>query len=373
MAYRRGGGGGGGRRAAPAPAHEEQSTSAFLSQVMGAGLGSPPEKRAREEPPPKPAAARAAPKAATAATKRRRVARGLELPRKFQELAQMFDAIATVADLRARRGEPPLFTAIVAAAANIYGRTGDARADTLASRELGKRINGDHIRQMQVVAEDMIRFIERGRNSTVEVLQPIAEGQPRMNPIALQSRRSRHFRKKLLRITRRHYHRFLEQLPPDARPDHTAATATAWDARFKVDEWVPDIVLPGATAPAAAAAAPAAPAQSAAASSTPATAAPKAKLAAGSADLVTPDPIDMRCAKGDAVEVQYAATWYPAVVRELQAPRVNGPPPRVLVHVHGWDAASDAWEPLASDKLRKQQAGAKAEVRSRQTARPTLP
>jgi len=363
MAYRRGGSGG--RRAAPAPAHEEQSTSAFLSQVMGAGLGSPPEKRAREEPPPKPAAARAAPKAATAATKRRRVARGLELPRKFQELAQMFDAIATVADLRARRGEPPLFTAIVAAAANIYGRTGDARADTLASRELGKRINGDHIRQMQVVAEDMIRFVERGRNSTVEVLQPIAEGQPRMNPIALQSRRSRHFRKKLLRITRRHYHRFLEQLPPDARPDHTAATATAWDARFKVDEWVPDIVLPGAAAPAAAAAAPAAPAQSAAASSTPATAAPKAKLAAGSADLVTPDPIDMRCAKGDAVEVQYAATWYPAVVRELQAPRVNGPPPRVLVHVHGWDAASDAWEPLASDKLRKQQAGAKAEVRSR--------
>ena len=111
----------------------------------------------------------------------------------------------------------------------------------------------------------------------------------------------------------------------------------------------------------------------AAASSTPATAAPKAKLAAGSADLVTPDPIDMRCAKGDAVEVQYAAMWYPAVVRELQAPRVNGPPPRVLVHVHGWDAASDAWEPLASDKLRKQQAGAKAEVRSRQTARPTPP
>ena len=42
------------------------------------------------------------------APKRRRVGQGLVLARKFNELARMFDAVTTVADLRMRRGEPPV-------------------------------------------------------------------------------------------------------------------------------------------------------------------------------------------------------------------------------------------------------------------------
>ena len=48
-------------------------------------------------------------------------------------------------------------------------------------------------------------------------------------------------------------------------------------------------------------------------------------------ELVTPDPVDIRCETGDAIEVQYGSSWYPAVVREMQGARGTGAPPRKLV------------------------------------------
>lgn len=378
--------------------------------------------------------------------KRRRVEQsqgGLVLPRKFTELAQMFDAVTKVADLRLRRGEPPLFSAIVAAAAGVYGKTAD-------DADLGKTIGVEHVQQMQKIANDMIRYVDRGRSSTIEVLRPANESSHRMNPMALQSRRSREFRKRLLRITRRYYQRFLNGLPTDQRPDHDAASAVNWDPRFNPNS-IPDIPLPGApaTRPASAAAAAAAAREGyhegnnwetqvahadkvanrlpgavvrsldaggagtvrAAAAGVggdpgdppPPPASRNAPVAAPTSaaaticgvstpELVTPDPVDIRCETGDAIEVQYGSAWYPAVVQEMQGARGSGAPPRKLltvslarlpssasraaskpcrltsersaraefsglkVHVHGWDAATDAWEPLASTRLRQKQA-----------------
>ncbi len=344
-------------------------------------------------------AARGARGGEDAVPKRRRVEQkqgGLVLPRKFTELAQMFDAVTKVADLRLRRGEPPLFSAIVAAAAGMYGKTAD-------DADLGKAVGVEHVQQMQKIANDMIRYVDRGRSSTIEVLRPANESSNRMNPMALQSRRSREFRKRLLRITRRYYQRFLNGLPPDQRPDHDAASAVKWDPRFNPNS-IPDIPLPSApatrTAPAAAAATAAtvAPPPPPAARSAP-RAAPTAAAATtcgvSTPELVTPEPVDIRCETGDAVEVQYGSAWYPAVVSEMQGARGSGAPPRKLpckvsfarssssaqcralppctcwfasehsacaelsglkVHVHGWDAETDAWEPLASTRLRRQQA-----------------
>lgn len=263
------------------------------------------------------------------APKRRRVGQGLVLARKFNELARMFDAVTTVADLRMRRGEPPLFSAIVTAAANVYGKTAD-------DADGGKNINADHVRQMEKMASDMIRFVDRGRSSTIEVIRPANEGPQRMNPMALQSRRSREFRKRLVRVTRRHYQRFLNRLPPEQRPDHDAASAVTWDPRFDPNS-IPDIPLAGSSAPAAAApaaAAPPAPAAPAAAAARGATIATSGGVAAvascadSTPGLVTPDPVDIRCTTGDTVEVQYGSIWYPAVVREMQGARGSGAPPR---------------------------------------------
>ena len=251
---------------------------------------------------------------------------GLVLPRKFTELAEMFDAVTKVADLRMRRGEAPLFSAIVAAAAGVYGKTSN-------DADLGKNIGVEHVRQMQKIADDMIRYVERGRSSTIEVLRPANEGPHRMNPIAMQSRRSRDFRKRLLRVTRRYYQRFLNKLPTEQRPDHDAGSAVKWDPRFDPNT-IPDIPLAGAPAAArapAAAAATAAPPPPPAARRiprpTPSAVAP-AVCGVGTPELVTPEPVDIRCTTGDVVEVQYGSTWYPAVVREMQGARGSGAPPR---------------------------------------------
>ena len=257
------------------------------------------------------------------APKRRRVSQGLVLPRKFVELSSMFDAVATVADLRMRRGEPPLFTKIVAAAANVYGKTAN-------DADFGKNITGDHIRQMQKVASDMIRFVPSagGRSSSIEVLRPLTDGPQRMNPMAMQSRRSREFRKRLLRITRRHYQRFLNGLPTDKRPDHDSASAVFWDPRFNPDS-IPDVPLAGAPAAAPAAAArTAVPPSPAAARLTPVPTPATVSCSVGTPELVTPEPMDIRCTAGDAIEVQYGPTWYPAVVSEMQGSHMLGHPPR---------------------------------------------
>eukprot|EP01043_Picozoa_sp_COSAG02_P049066 COSAG02_NODE_4892_length_4859_cov_1.859874_3_plen_362_part_00 len=328
------------RKRAATPPVSDDNPQLFFSTLSKAGEIAqkkpvPPLPSASTGGPAQASNARVAREGGDTAPKRRRVEQshgGLVLPRKFTDLAQMFDAVTKVADLRLRRGEPPLFSAIVAAAAGVYGKTAD-------DVDLGKTIGVEHVQQMQKIANDMIRYVDRGRGSTIEVLRPANESSRRMNPMALQSRRSREFRKRLLRVTRRYYQRFLNGLPTDQRPDHDAASAVTWDPRFNPNS-IPDIPLPAATRPAPAAAAAAA----ATTDPPPPPAARNAPVAAPIAvatttcgvstpELVTPDPVDIRCETGDAVEVQYGSAWYPAVVKEMQGARGSGAPPRKLPHV----------------------------------------
>ena len=327
------------RKRPSTPPVSDDNPQLFFSALVDASASSNAQSRADHAPQghPRTANGRALDagrdSGSSAAQKRRRLTEeeGLVLPQKFTALCAMFDAVTKVADLRLRRGEPPLFSAIAAAAAGLYGKTSD-------DADLGKNIGVEHIRQMQKIAPDMIRYVERnGRSSTIEVLR--SEGSHRMNPMALQSRRSREFRKRLLRITRRYYQRWLTGLPPEQRPDHDAATTVKWDPRFRPDT-IPDIPLPGA--PGARLAVSASSSSSSSSSSSaaatararpPAAAARVAPVSCGvsTPELVTPDPVDIRCETGDAIEVQYGSSWYPAVVREMQGARGTGAPPRKLV------------------------------------------
>ena len=126
------------------------------------------------------------------------------MPAKYELLARMFEAVDRVANLRMRRGQPLIFTAVAAAAAGICGRT----------------ITPTHVQQMQAVAGDLIKFVYNGKKSSIDVFHGRRnEAAERLSPKALEKQRAAEFRKRLFGLTCDAYQRFIDALPAASRPD----------------------------------------------------------------------------------------------------------------------------------------------------------
>jgi hypothetical protein len=219
----------------------------------------------------------------------------LALPRKYAQLAHMFEVVDRVAGLRMRRGQPLLFTAVTAAAVRLCDQT----------------ISPLHVQQMQTVAGGLIQFLGTGLQSTIDTRCGRQDGEDgQLNLKKLEKKRSRIFRDKLLAFTRAAYQKFIDELPPNSRPNHTALTATAWDGRFNLES-VPDISGThdrGGKRP-----------RPENRSVSPDESLPTKKYRPQAA---APAPQELLYAMGDAVEVDYGGAWYPAEVCAVEhAPR----------------------------------------------------
>jgi hypothetical protein len=281
----------GDERKMPAPA--QQAPSSFLAALCSAAPGAgaadsrtPSQGRQQQHAP-------------------RHKVRGMTLPPKYAALASMFDAIVRVATLRLRRGQAMLFAAVSAAAGGICHST----------------ITPKHVQQMQAVAGDLIQFVNKGATSTIEL--PVALDQHRSAKMR-EKKWSQAFRDQLLLRTRDAYQKFLDSLPANSRPAHTARDAKAWHKRFSLDNDVPDIELPISEDrhPASSKRALTAGAEGSGTSG--------AKRAAKRPRSEVAVPTSFQFTTGDAVEVVYGGVWYPAEVCAVERgprPRASAPPP----------------------------------------------
>lgn len=244
---------------------------------------------------PAPAAKRAA------AGPTHAVAGPLALPAKYALLAEMFEAVDRVANLRVRRGQLLLFPAVAAAAAGICGHT----------------ITPEHVQQMQAVAGDLIQLVSNGLSTSIDAFHGRRDTEAeRLSPKALEKQRSAEFRKRLLALTRRAYQRFIDALPAASRPKHTAMTASDWDRRFVLDS-VPDIDVDAHRATKAK------PNMRQLETESVLERPTKKRQIAGPEAL----PNALTCSVGDAVEVEYGGRWFPAEVCEVE----GGPRPRQII------------------------------------------